>query len=173
MYLAPGLRLRNAARNCERGFTLVELMVVVAIIAVIAGIIIPNYVHARRQAAVSNTQANLKQIATALELYFADKQDYPAGSRVNVTPALFGGAGNSYLNATPQSGHQDYLYTYGGGSGLAPTYDVEDPVTYDAPSLVNVSLGPAATDTQRVCADAGTCSRLHYDPRYGLYGSNQ
>jgi prepilin-type N-terminal cleavage/methylation domain-containing protein len=162
-----------AARNSERGFTLVELMVVVAIIAVIAGIIVPNYVHARRQAAVSNSQANLKQIATALELYFADKEDYPAGSHVNVTPALFGGAGNSYLNATPQNNHQDYVYTYSGGAGVASTYDVEDPITYDAPSIVNVSLGPNATDTQRTCSDTGACSRLHYDPRYGIYGLNQ
>ena len=164
---------RLALRDFERGFTLVELMVVVAIIAVIAGIVVPNYVHARRQAAVSNTQANMKQIATALELYFADKQDYPAGSHVNVTPALFGGAGNGYLNATPENNHQDYVYTYSGGAGLAPSYDVEDPITYDTASIVNVSLGPNATDTQRTCGDTGTCSRLHYDPRYGIYGLNQ
>jgi len=161
------------ARESERGFTLVELMVVVAIIAVIAGIIVPNYVHARRQATVANSQANLKQIATALELYFADHQDYPPGSNVNVTPALFGGPNNPYLNATPQSSHQDYIYTYGGGTGLAPTYDVSDPVAYDAPSIVNISLGPNATDTQRTCGDTGSCSRLHYDPRYGIYGLTQ
>jgi prepilin-type N-terminal cleavage/methylation domain-containing protein len=160
-------------RDSERGFTLVELMVVVAIIAVIAGIIVPNYVHARRQAAVSNSQANLKQMATALELYFADKQDYPAGSHVNITPALFGGPGNGYLNATPQNNHQDYVYTYSGGAGVAPTYDLEDPITYDAASIVNASLGPNATDTQRTCGDTSTCSRLHYDPRYGIYGLNQ
>jgi prepilin-type N-terminal cleavage/methylation domain-containing protein len=172
-FTQPNQALGSRATDSERGFTLVELMVVVAIIAVIAGIIIPNYVHARRQAVVSNTQANMKQVATALELYFADHQDYPAGSKVNVTPALFGGAANAYLNATPENGHQDYVYTYGGGTGAAPTYDIEDPVTYDAPSVINVSLGPNATDTQRTCGDTNTCTRLHYDPRYGIYGLNQ
>jgi prepilin-type N-terminal cleavage/methylation domain-containing protein len=159
--------------NSERGFTLVELMVVVAIIALIAGIIIPNYVHARQQATVADSEATMKQIATALELYFADFETYPTGSKVNVTPTLFGGAGNSYLNATPDNAHQDYVYTYSGGSGSPPSYDVEDPVTYDTASLVNVSLGPNATDTQRTCGDTTTCSRLHYNPQYGIYGLNQ
>jgi hypothetical protein len=116
----------------------------------------------------------MKQIATALELYFADHEDYPAGSKVNVTPTLFGGASNSYLNATPDNAHQDYVYTYGGSSaGAPPTYDIEDPVAYDAASIINISLGPNATDTQRTCGDSSTCSRLHYDPRYGIYGLNQ
>jgi prepilin-type N-terminal cleavage/methylation domain-containing protein len=157
-------------RHGERGFTLVELMVVVAIIAVIAGIIIPNYVHARRQAVVANSEANLKQIATALELYFDDHQDYPAGSHANVTPTLFGGPNNNYLNATPQNDHNDYVYTYSGGSGQSPDYDLEDPIVYDAASLTNISLGPNGTDTQRTCGDTNTCSRIHYDPRYGIYG---
>ena len=83
----------------ERGFTLVELMVVVAIIALIAAVIIPNYVHARAQAAVAQTQANLKQIATALELYYGDNQAYPRAGTVG--PAMFGGATNPYMTATP------------------------------------------------------------------------
>jgi len=168
MTSAPSASLRQS----ERGFTLVELMVVVAIIALIAGLIIPNYVHARRQATVSGSQANMKQIGTALELYFADHQDYPAGSHVSVTPALFGGASNAYLNSTPSNARLDYVYTYAGGSGAPPSYDVEDPQTYDSASIINVSLGPNATDVQRVCGDTGNCTRLHYDPRYGIYGTN-
>lgn len=94
--------------DSERGFTLVELMVVVAIIALLAAIIIPNYVHSRASAAVAQSEANMKQIATALELYYTDNQQYPASG--TVTPALFTGGkagkggtvgGNPYLNATP------------------------------------------------------------------------
>jgi prepilin-type N-terminal cleavage/methylation domain-containing protein len=161
-----------SSRELERGFTLVELMVVVAIIALIAGLIIPNYVHARRQATVSSTQATMKQIGTALELYFADHQDYPAGSHVSVSAALFGGANNSYLNSTPSNARQDYVYTYSGGTSAPPSYDIEDPQAYDSASIINVSLGPAATDVQRVCGDTDNCTRLHYDPRYGIYGTN-
>jgi type II secretion system protein G len=162
-----------ARRTAQRGFTLVELMVVVAIIALIAGIIIPNYVHARRQASVSDTEANLKQIATALELYFTDNLQYPAGNDADVDPALFGGTDNPYLNSTPTDdvGRLDYVYTLSTPTGQPPTYLVQDPATYDPASLSNLSLGPAATGTQRVCGDVGNCTKVQYDPRYGIYGS--
>ncbi len=161
-------------RHGERGFTLVELMVVVAIIALIAGIIIPNYIHARRQAAVSDTEANLKQIATALELYFADNMAYPTGSQTDVDPQLFGGPNNPYLNTTPfdDIGRLDYLYTLNTGIN-PPSYAVDDPATYDPASLANVSLGPNANGNQKVCGDVGNCTKVHYDPRYGIYGTAQ
>jgi prepilin-type N-terminal cleavage/methylation domain-containing protein len=61
----------------EAGFTLLELMIVVAIIAIIAGILVPNFFHARAQAAVSACQANLRSIATAAELAYTDTLKYP------------------------------------------------------------------------------------------------
>ena len=51
----------------QRGFTLLEMMVVVAIIAVLAGILIPNFSRARSQAQTSACVGNEKIIATALE----------------------------------------------------------------------------------------------------------
>ena len=54
-------------RTSERGFTLIELMIVVAIIAILAGILIPNFVNARAQAQTSACESNLRAIATALE----------------------------------------------------------------------------------------------------------
>ncbi|MGH7754923.1 MAG: prepilin-type N-terminal cleavage/methylation domain-containing protein, partial [Vulcanimicrobiaceae bacterium] len=58
-------------RRGERGFTLLEMMVVVAIIAIIAGILVPNFFHARAQASVSASMANMRAIATAAELYYS------------------------------------------------------------------------------------------------------
>ncbi|MBC5809462.1 MAG: prepilin-type N-terminal cleavage/methylation domain-containing protein [Candidatus Eremiobacteraeota bacterium] len=157
----------------QDGFTLVELMVVVAIIALIAGIIIPNYVHARRQASVTDTQANLKQIATALELYFADHHDYPNQSSVSVTPTLFGGGNNPYFNSTPTNdvNRASYQYTYSGTNGIAAYYDILDPATYDSTTLGNISLGPYASSSQRFCGESGTCAHIHYDPRFGIYAT--
>src|SRR3989454_2505429 len=65
-------KLRN-----ERGLTLIELLIVVAIIAILAAILIPNFLRARAQSQVAVTKANLKNIATALERSFVDNASYP------------------------------------------------------------------------------------------------
>ncbi len=61
----------------ERGFTLIELLIVVAIIAILAAILIPNFMRARAQAQVSASKGNMKNTATALETYFVDFSQYP------------------------------------------------------------------------------------------------
>ena len=124
-------------RSNERGFTLVELMVVVAIISLLAAVVIPNFVHARAQAAVSQTEANMKQIATSLELFYADNQAYPTGQNT-VTPTLFGGAANPYLTSTPTNalGRKPYAYSVvGAQAGKPPSYTLIDAGPYDPTTL--------------------------------------
>ena len=58
-------------------FTLIELLVVVAIIAILAGIALPNFLEAQTRAKVSRTAADLRTIATALESYRVDRNQYP------------------------------------------------------------------------------------------------
>ena len=87
------------SRRREEGFTLIELMIVVAIIAILAGILIPNFVNARAQAMTAACESNLRAIATAAELYYADQQVYPGSG--NVSTALFTSSGTVYLNNVP------------------------------------------------------------------------
>jgi general secretion pathway protein G len=61
----------------DRGFTLIELLIVVAIIAILAAILIPNFLRARAQSQVSASKGNLKNIGTALESFFVDNNYYP------------------------------------------------------------------------------------------------
>ncbi len=64
----------------RKGFTLVEIMIVVAIIALLAAIAIPNLLGARRTANDAAARANLKTLCTELETYAAGTGNgaYPA-----------------------------------------------------------------------------------------------
>ena len=64
----------------EKGFTLVELMVVIIILAVLTGIAIPSYLALRNRARIQATRSEMQNIATALEMYAADNDAYPAGA---------------------------------------------------------------------------------------------
>ncbi len=90
-------------RRAQRGFTLIELMIVVAIIAVLASILIPNFLNARAQAQTSACMANLNQIATAAELYYSDHNFYPANGAVTQGGIFKDAATNvDYMANTPR-----------------------------------------------------------------------
>src|SRR4029077_6981076 len=82
----------------NRAFTLIELMVVIAIIAILAAILIPNFMHARAQAQTTGCVANEKQVATAVEEYAVDHNGSYGGGG-SVTSTLLGAA---YLGVTPK-----------------------------------------------------------------------
>lgn len=63
-------------KNNEKGFTLIELMIVVAIIGILAAIAIPQFASFRVKAFNSAASSDVKNIKTSLESYYADNQFY-------------------------------------------------------------------------------------------------
>ena len=61
----------------KKGFTLIDLLIVVAIIGILAAIAIPQFAAYRQKAYNSAAQSDLKNFKTGLESYFADFQRYP------------------------------------------------------------------------------------------------
>ncbi len=58
-------------------FTLIELLIVIAIISILASIAVPNFVHAQVRAKLARVQSDLQTISTALEAYASDVGEYP------------------------------------------------------------------------------------------------
>jgi prepilin-type N-terminal cleavage/methylation domain-containing protein len=60
-----------------RAFTLIELLIVVAIIAILAAIAVPNFLEAQTRSKVSRAKSDMRSIATAIESYAVDNNKYP------------------------------------------------------------------------------------------------
>jgi len=64
-------------KTAQHAFTLIELLIVVAIIAILAAIAVPNFLEAQTRAKVARATADMRSIATALESYRVDGNRYP------------------------------------------------------------------------------------------------
>ncbi|MBV8580776.1 MAG: prepilin-type N-terminal cleavage/methylation domain-containing protein [Candidatus Eremiobacteraeota bacterium] len=159
-------------RRSEQGFTLIELMIVVAIIAILAAILIPNFVNARSQAQTAACESNLRAIATALELYYADNQVYPTASSVSVAPALLTANGVTYLNNTPrdpaaQGGSGAYILTTNLASNGSPaSYTIVCPGVHVGSTLAKLPLTGGTSGT--TCGTSCTATKIQYVAGEGL-----
>ena len=68
--------IQKRREDQDRGFTLIELMVVVLIIAILIAVAIPTFLGARKRAQDRAAQSNLRNALTAEKVYYADHQKY-------------------------------------------------------------------------------------------------
>lgn len=67
----------------RRAFTLIELLIVVAIIAILAALAVPNFLEAQVRAKAARARADMRTIKTALESYAIDWNEYPRNGPAN------------------------------------------------------------------------------------------
>ena len=153
--------IRSRLGNDE-GFTLVELMVVVLIIAILVAIAIPTFLGARSSAQDRAAQSDLRNALTAEKVFYVDNEAYTADDALlaaiepsinwtvapdNVDVAVVGVAGAEQevcLEILSSSGETFYLKDVATGAGVAGTF------------YGNATLNPlGCTDSSAPTADAG------------------
>ena len=128
-------------RLAKRGFTLVEIMIVVAIIALLAAIAIPNVLRGRTTANESAAIGNIRALISSLEMYRSVNNQYPTNGSTDFRDQMYGtnctGAAPTpdfgppsfcktlnFANSATGGLTQGYLYTYTGVVGGA-TYTLQ------------------------------------------------
>jgi len=131
--------LKKLRRNKQKGFTLIELMIVVAIIGILAAIAIPNYLSYTCKAKQSEAKSNLGAIATCQEAYNAEFDAY------STSMAAIG---------FDTKGSPRYAYT-SAGTATYTASATESPESFGDPTVADVWT---MTDALVLTNTANTCS---------------
>jgi type IV pilus assembly protein PilA len=121
--------LQNLMKKNEKGFTLIELMIVIAIIGILAAIAIPNFISYRKRSYNTAANSDMKNLYTASQAYFTDHpadtitpgqiytgashelMDYGFRPTKDVTSDILGGGTQDNFTATAYHGSGDRTYT--------------------------------------------------------------
>src|ERR1700681_4619835 len=166
---ADALRIPRAGRGTmkfggtfhrNRAFSLPELLIVVAVIAILAMILMANFMHARAQAGSAACEANVRALATAVEEFATDNNGTYPSSAGQITLQTFGGPGNPYVDPTnlvdPVDG-QAYTYMPGAGtcSNDSASFEIHDVGGHDAVTLQMLPQLAQTADSIAYCAGVG------------------
>jgi prepilin-type N-terminal cleavage/methylation domain-containing protein len=127
--------MKTTVQRSSKAFTIIELLVVVSIIALLVGILLPAIGKARDQAQLTRSQANIKQISTAVVTYaaeFADRQPTWINDNISTYGTFAQNSGTqAFLNYESKVGAEHpWIYTgFGRSGGVGVIYGWASPPT--------------------------------------------
>lgn len=158
----------NTASNIKKGFTLVELLVVMSIIGILVAIVAGNFRNAQIRGRDAQRKSDLKQLTSSLELFYADYGKYPSETSgllaaCPYNPALSTGTSCSwggdemtdgktvYFKEMPADPSTDASYRY----RIVPGSSNQK---YQLFARLENSLDKDIITTVYTCGSAGTCN---------------
>lgn len=115
-------------RALARGFTLIEVMIVVAIVAILAAVAVPAYGEYVRRGQLPEGFSGLADLRVKMEQYYQDRRNYGAGTCADTNPPawavstptlIYGGGQNFAFSCTLTNGGQGYVITANGTASRA------------------------------------------------------
>lgn len=152
--MVRGQKIKENKMKYKKAFTLIELMIVVAIIGILAAIAIPNFMRFQARAKSAEARSNLGAIYAAYSSYFSEWNTYPSSATITLN-------GQTYdcLTITEWTPKGMNRYAYDCNKSIAFSNKVGVPITSPCGGVAN-GAGTGATD---LTFTVGACGNIDTD----------
>jgi type IV pilus assembly protein PilE len=150
------------SKTAQIGFTLIELMIVVAIVGILAAVALPQYTNYVRRGHIQEATATLSDIRTRMELQYNDVRSYVRGG-VCVTDATGDTGGTGRMNtprfdftcALTPAGGQNFIATATGKGNMAGFVYTINEANLQATTSVHADWGGTGNATRWITRKGG------------------